>query len=250
MAALWAFVVVPVGKGTQDQPATKAQLAPLWPPLLPRITFQAEVSQTQLLFHIKVAPGELRQSPARLWRCADRRSVDFLPLKSRLQVTYEVSFFACGVLSSVSALHSLDLFCRQVWWLCFIFVVFFSFINFWMFFSLHSELNSLYCHITLKSRLQNKKSAQFCRKTSCRDFPPDSLLNLVSVSLQEPCFSLTEFLPIILKPNFVPFAYRIMKLASIRPYVCLVGFLLNKSRRLGCIEFLLSSWHMFLLIHP
>lgn len=32
MAAWWAFVVVPVGKGTQDQPATKAQLAPLWPP--------------------------------------------------------------------------------------------------------------------------------------------------------------------------------------------------------------------------
>lgn len=33
MAALWAFVVVPVGKGTQHQPATKAQLAPpLWPP--------------------------------------------------------------------------------------------------------------------------------------------------------------------------------------------------------------------------
>lgn len=80
-------------QGNAGPACDKGPVSPPFGLLLPRITFQAEVSQTRLLFHIKVAPGELRQSPAWLWRCADRRSVDFLPLKSRLQVTYEVSFF-------------------------------------------------------------------------------------------------------------------------------------------------------------
>lgn len=84
------------GSCRQGNAGPACNKGPVTPPpfglLLPRITFQTEVSQTHLLFHIKVAPGELRKSPARLWRCADRRSFDFLPLKSHLQVTYEVSF--------------------------------------------------------------------------------------------------------------------------------------------------------------
>lgn len=63
IAALWSFVAVPVGKGTQEQLATKAQLAPLRP-AASQNHIPSRGQQTHLLFHIREAPGERRASPA------------------------------------------------------------------------------------------------------------------------------------------------------------------------------------------
>lgn len=100
----------------------------------------------------------------------------------------------------MSALQSLEVFCGK-YNDCVLFIYFFicSFLG--LFFFQHSELKS----ITLKSLVQKKKKKndQFCRGILEQPSSRFTVLIIVSVSLQEQCFSLVEFLLIMLNPNFM-----------------------------------------------
>lgn len=87
--------------------------------------------------------------------------------------------------------------------------------------------------------MHNIKSDTFCRRITL-------LLQIYSVKYS---FCLLAE-PLILNPNSVLHSGTILHTVKRRHYMCTVVFLLNRSRRLVCVQHLLTFLHMFLLIHP